>query len=809
MILSNKALLIIYQSLSIFISEYFKDEFLMKKYFIIAIITFLVILYFLVPKSCQLDIKNYFNISDTCKRDLRIFLIRKIKSNKFIYDQSYESLRNFYFSSNYFREETKLIKLFNDKDLSYVKNQIYQPKKVKRVEGILSGAEEKSKHFKNFNINNNELDLEWNRSHGGNSNLKFSNNDYINFHNISDLKLIWKFSSINKENLSKEFKANIEANPIYLNGKIIAIFADYSLVAIDPENGNEIWKIKNNLGPPTSRGILGYLDLEKNEEFVFVSFGNRLFKYNAKNGKVIKQFGRDGFVEVNTRVAPAIYENNLIISNLNSILFFDKNSGKKIGEISIHNYEKNFLDGNIWGGVALDSNNGILLVSTGNPSPAAYGVKRPGKNERSNSVIAIDVRSRSIIWSFQETAHDLWDFDISSPPIIHDLKINNIFYEVVIVTTKVGNTLILERKTGRPIFDIFYSEAPRSDVPGEYSEPYQLLIKIPESFSKIDYSEKDFSNLDENKKYEIKKKLYNSKYGWYEPPSFNKDLITFGLHGGAQWQGASLDPLKQYLYIPVNNVPWRIRPFFVSSEKSPKISDDFIDAIKIYNDKCSSCHGDTRNGKYKKKGEKLEEFVPSLVGNKFRNEEYNSKFFSESMLNYLHPNLNVSDFEVKKLADYFKWWDNQLEKKNEIFVEGGYKSWSQFLTSDNLPGSNPPWGYIAKLDLVTGKILYKIPIGYKIINGKKEKIGTTIFGGVSSNKAGIVFATGTEDSLAYAIDGENGKELWNYQMDAAGSAPPLIYVHKNKQYVSFLSTGGGYHNYKEKNSTLYTFTIIK
>ena len=55
----------------------------MKKYFIIIVITFLVILYFLLPKSCQLDIKNCFNISDTCKRDLRIFLIRKIKSNKF------------------------------------------------------------------------------------------------------------------------------------------------------------------------------------------------------------------------------------------------------------------------------------------------------------------------------------------------------------------------------------------------------------------------------------------------------------------------------------------------------------------------------------------------------------------------------------------------------------------------------------------------------------------------------------------------------------------------------------------------------
>ena len=80
---------------------------------------------------------------------------------------------------------------------------------------------------------------------------------------------------------------------------------------------------------------------------------------------------------------------------------------------------------------------------------------------------------------------------------------------------------------------------------------------------------------------------------------------------------------------------------------------------------------------------------------------------------------------------------------------------------------------------------------------------------MASNKDGIIFATGTEDSLAYAIDGQTGKELWTYQMDATGSAPPLIYTYKNKQYVSFLSTGGSYHNYKGKNSALYTFTITK
>ena len=73
----------------------------------------------------------------------------------------------------------------------------------------------------------------------------------------------------------------------------------------------------------------------------------------------------------------------------------------------------------------------------------------------------------------------------------------------------------------------------------------------------------------------------------------------------------------------------------------------------------------------------------------------------------------------------------------------------------------------------------------------------------------IIFANGTEDGFAYALDANTGEELWKFQMGASGSSPPIIFVHKEKQYVSFLSTGGMYHDYKNKDSTIYTFSIEK
>ena len=64
-------------------------------------------------------------------------------------------------------------------------------------------------------------------------------------------------------------------------------------------------------------------------------------------------------------------------------------------------------------------------------------------------------------------------------------------------------------------------------------------------------------------------------------------------------------------------------------------------------------------------------------------------------------------------------------------------------------------------------------------------------------------------NLAYAMDTKTGEEIWSYQMDAAGSAPPIIFNYNGKQFVSFVSTGGRYHNYKEKGSSIYTFGIVE
>jgi len=687
--------------------------------------------------------------------------------------------------------------------------QKFKPLKHRFVEGILQN-EGYDYLFKknNLNINNNIEYNSWHRSHGGDWNTKYSSNKIINKSNIGSLKLIWKYSSINEEKIKKKWKQNIQANPIFYKNSLIVITADWKIISLNGIDGKKNWELQS-ISPPSRRGLLAENDKKNNKDYLYLPVGGRIYKINIANGKLIKEFGDKGSVYAPTLVAPMVYKNSLIaVTYTNKAVYvFNKDSGILEDLIPLYDERRNFAGGAPWGGVALDKKKGIVFVATGNPIPSLYGVNRKGANHRSSSLIAVDINKKKILWDFQETFHDLWDFDIPSPPILHDLVVDNKVLEIIISPTKVGNTIILERNTGIPLFNLNYKNIKyTSDIPGETTSEFQLEIKLPEKFHEIGFSKNDIDNLSQEKKEEILKRLELSNYGSFYPPSFNKDLIIKGIHGGAEWQGAAINPKEQAIYIPANNLPWILRPYMYSLENiiSKEIKD--LKGYKIYQEKCASCHKKDRNGLIQKFGEKRSKYIPSLVGYSLVNKEEFIKKIDNKMKK-IHRNLDITKNEKDLIYQLFSKWDKDLYSKKKIRVAADGRAWSQFLTKDDLPASNPPWGYIAKIDLLTGKLIWKKKIGYKTINKKKVLTGTPNFGGLAINGSGIIFYTGTDDNYAYAIDSKSGEILWEYEMQAAGSAPPTIYETGGKQFITFVSTGGGYHNYKKKASTIYTFSI--
>jgi len=104
------------------------------------------------------------------------------------------------------------------------------------------------------------------------------------------------------------------------------------------------------------------------------------------------------------------------------------------------------------------------------------------------------------------------------------------------------------------------------------------------------------------------------------------------------------------------------------------------------------------------------------------------------------------------------------------------------------------------------KIEWKQPIGK--LEGDQKHIGLRNFGGIASNRGGLLFFTGTSDNKAYILDQITVKVLWSFEMDGPGSAPPTLFEIDGNQYVTFLSTGGQVNEmYDKKSAVIYTFKI--
>ena len=186
-----------------------------------------------------------------------------------------------------------------------------------------------------------------------------------------------------------------------------------------------------------------------------------------------------------------------------------------------------------------------------------------------------------MLWHFQETCHDLWNFDIAAPPVLTTIYKNKKRIDVVVAVTKLGNTIILDRFSGEPIFDYEMKLAPTSKLPGEKTCEYQPIFKLPEPFSKNVFKKEDIMGNNKKNKDYLSSIIDSSNYDFFPTHEINKNTIVYGPQGGAQWTGASVDPYKNVLYVTANQAPYliRIKP---SKKSTFKIFDEYIFELELF-----------------------------------------------------------------------------------------------------------------------------------------------------------------------------------------------------------------------------------
>ena len=673
--------------------------------------------------------------------------------------------------------------------------------------------------------NNND----WFHSAGNFQAHRYTTNNQINKSNIKQLDQIWVYRSghINKND-------TVQSSPIFTGGKIISSTSLGDIYALNPINGKEIWR--THLGQPAARRGLTFYNgsLKK----IFAPTNQGIVEINENTGKV-----EHTYTSGISLLAPIIQNNQLIIATLsNGIKSFDLETKNLLWEV---NLTKNNVSPRIWSGFSFNDELGIVYAITGS-SDGLTGFNRK-TDDNSVSVIAVDVNTGNLVWTFQHIQHDVWDLDLVGNPMPLKLRASNQDYYALVALTKTGDILLLNAKNGKPIFENSFQKVPvpQSRLKGEVLSEVQKLFTKPEPFSNIIVDpDNDFDHLDKDNLNFIDAKLRNAKYGFFIPPSVDYDVVMYGLHGGAEWPGGSIDfsGSNPALIVPFNRDPWILRVYHDdkiyrliykviskinsfknhSSEyltpwtafQSPEV--ETVEKIfsklpttpknDLYIKQCSSCHGRSRQGTYQAESEG-DKIYPPLVGIKFTDKW---KAVSDTKrLNNVHKqfdiDLDINEIDYQNMMDSYHDYDQRLQKYNML----GYSSmWQILLDKDGYPATKPPWGFISKISLAQGQIDWKIPFGAREdISGLNVAKGDKNFGGVLSTKTKIIFATGTPAKFLYAFDTDTGQEIWKHKIPFSGSAPPASFLYKGCQMILTQATGGRFVGYQSTGDALVAFKL--
>ena len=111
-----------------------------------------------------------------------------------------------------------------------------------------------------------------------------------------------------------------------------------------------------------------------------------------------------------------------------------------------------FGGGSIWHSPAVDPERGLIYFGTGNPSPQSMGEGRPGDNLYTVSLVALEAATGKLVWHFQQVPHDLWGYDVASPPTLFDVTIDGKTIPAVGQASKVGWYFVHDRTNGKLLF---------------------------------------------------------------------------------------------------------------------------------------------------------------------------------------------------------------------------------------------------------------------------------------------------------------------------------------------------------------------
>lgn len=382
-----------------------------------------------------------------------------------------------------------------------------------------------------------------------------------------------------------------EPTPIYLNGTLYIGTPYGKVIALDPLNGKERWSFdsqinqKGNYGDFVNRGVSSWTDARAaaaavcRTRIIFASVDARLFSLDAMTGKPCEQFGENGRIdlkqglrrgpiytgEIEETSPPAVIDDLVIVGSAIAdnvrvaaptpeVRAFDVRTGALRWKFDPLAGSPNIGAGNAWSRITADPERHLVFVPTGSASPDYFGGFRPGNNLYADSVVALKSQTGEVVWHFQTVHHDLWDYDVASPPTLITVRRGGRAVAAVAIGSKTGHVFVLDRVTGQPLFPVEERPVPKSDVPDEEASPTQPFPTLPPPLSSQRVTAADaWGPTEADRKWCEEQMTGLRSEGIFTPPSLKGTLSMPGNIGGLHWGGLAADSARGLLIAPSNN----------------------------------------------------------------------------------------------------------------------------------------------------------------------------------------------------------------------------------------------------------------
>ncbi|MES2256748.1 MAG: pyrroloquinoline quinone-dependent dehydrogenase, partial [Pseudomonadota bacterium] len=152
--------------------------------------------------------------------------------------------------------------------------------------------------------------------------------------------------------------------------------------------------------------------------------------------------------------------------------------------------------------------------------------------------------------------HEVWDYDMSSAPLLMDINVAGKPIKAVAVPSKMGFLYVFDRITGKPVWPIPEKKVEKGDAPGEWYSPTQPIPSKPAAYARTGVSIDDLIDFTPELRKKAIDQVKNYKLGpIYTPPVVSKQpgpLATLSLgaaNGGTNWPGGSFNPENHTAYL--------------------------------------------------------------------------------------------------------------------------------------------------------------------------------------------------------------------------------------------------------------------